>query len=140
VDWVGVNAYPGTWGPTLGRGVTLATGVRIATIKALSAMRHRFMRLAGIPSSVPIHITESGYPTGPGRSDHDQEAALRAVVSTVYADRITYNISDYCWFDLRDGASNVSNFQAHYGLMTDTYAPKPAFDVYRNLVASLATR
>jgi hypothetical protein len=140
VDWVGVNAYPGTWGPPLRRGVTLAAGIRIATIRALSTMRHRFMRLAGIPSSVPIHITESGYPTGPGRSDRDQAAALRAVVRTVYAYRTRDNISDYCWFDLRDDDSDVSNFQAQYGLMTDTYAPKPAFDVYRSLVASLATR
>jgi hypothetical protein len=98
------------------------------------------MPLAGITASVPIHVTESGYPTGPGRSDRKQATALRAAVETVFASRAKYNLNSYCWFDLRDADSDANDFQAQYGLMTDTYTPKPAFDVYRSLVAALSQR
>jgi hypothetical protein len=54
--------------------------------------------------------------------------------------RGTYNISDYRWFNLRDGDTTSPNFQTQYGLMTDEYVPKPAYGVYRDLVRQLSTR
>jgi hypothetical protein len=46
-------------------------------------------------------------------------------------------VTDYRWFDLRDADSASSSFEDQYGLMTDDYAPKPAFATYRSLVAKL---
>ncbi len=54
--------------------------------------------------------------------------------------RGTYNVSDYRWFNLRDGDSTSPNFQVRYGLLHDDYSEKPAFGVYRDLVAQLARR
>jgi hypothetical protein len=54
--------------------------------------------------------------------------------------RGTFNISDYRWFDLRDADTTSPNFQQQYGLMTDEYQPKPAFGLYRKLVAQLTAR
>jgi hypothetical protein len=137
LDWVGIDAYPGTWGPALRTNVELSGGVRQATLDALSSLRKAYMPLAHIPRTVPIHVSESGYPTGPGRAHERQSAVLQAAVRAVSDHRATYNVTDYRWFDLRDANSSSSSFEDQYGLMTDTYQPKPAFGAYRTLVSAL---
>jgi hypothetical protein len=138
VDWVGIDAYPGTWGPPLASGLSLGDAITQATAQALSATRLTEMPLARIPASVPIHVSESGYPTGPGRTDAMQVTALQAEVQSVVDYSATYNVNGYRWFDLRDADSASTSFEDQYGLMTDNYTPKPAFAVYQQLVASLS--
>lgn len=138
LDWVGLDVYPGTWGPPLTG--SLASGTTAAINSALAELRNLYLPLAGIPLSVPLHISESGYPTGPGRTPAMQVVAMRAAVGAVEAGRTTFNITDYRWFDLRDALSGTTDFQTQYGLMTDTYVPNPAFFAYRDLVARLGRR
>jgi hypothetical protein len=138
VDWVGVDAYPGTWGPALGR-TDLATGVRTATIDAMRTLRRKLLPAAGLPRAA-IHFAESGYPTGPGRSLARQQTVLRTAVKTVSAARKTYGVTDYRWFDLRDADSAAGSFESQYGLTRDDYSPKPAFFTYRDLIARLTAR
>jgi hypothetical protein len=138
LDWVGIDAYPGTWGPPLASRLALSQAVRQATVGALSALRQTYMPLGGIPASVPIHVSESGYPTGPGRTNAMQASVLQAAVQAVVDYSGQYNVSDYRWFDLRDANSSSTSFESQYGLMTDTYAPKPAFALYQQLVATLS--
>jgi hypothetical protein len=137
LDWVGLDAYPGTWGPALaGRGLAAQTTSFIGG--ALRALRGTYMPLAGIPQAVPLVVSETGYPTGPGRTDAMQVTVMKAAIKAVYHARGTYNITGLRWFDLRDADSSASTFESHYGLMRDDYSPKPAFGVYRTLVATLS--
>ena len=129
VDWVGADVYPGTFFPPA------QTSYRSAVINALDVLRECYMTIPGIPASVPIHITESGYPTGPGRSYEEQAKALREMVEAYVDFSGNYNVTDYRWFLLRDGNSDVPDFQQQYGLLRDDYSPKPAFGVYRDLIA-----
>jgi hypothetical protein len=135
VDWVGVDAYPGTWGPALAAGDP-ASAVRAATLDALRTLRRRLLPRAGL-SRVSLHVSESGYPTGPGRSETMQRTVLRAAVGAVADARATYGVTDYRWFDLRDADSTGPSFESHYGLTRDDYSPKPAFFTYRDLIARL---
>lgn len=135
LDWVGLDAYPGTWGPALTGSLT--TGTTSALDAAFKTLRNEYMPLAGIPAQVALHVSESGYPTGPGRTPAMQAQALTAAVNAVNAARATYNVTDYRWFDLRDANSSSQSFEDQYGLMTDTYQPKPAFAAYQNLIAQL---
>ena len=137
LDWVGVDAYPGTWGPPLG-GRGLAAESTSFMDRVLRALRVTYMPLAGIPHTVPLRVTETGYPTGPGRSEATQATVMKATVEAVYHARGTYNITGYSWFDLRDADSSSSSFESQYGLMRDDYSPKAAFGAYRALVASLS--
>jgi hypothetical protein len=136
LDWVGLDVYPGTFFPPAAQ--PDATGDFV--INALSQLRDCFMHDAGIPRTVPIHIEENGYPTGPGRSEADQQAALESMIGAASTYRGNYNVTDYFWFDLRDADSASPNFQQQYGLMHDDYSPKPAFGSFRSLVSRLSVR
>jgi hypothetical protein len=89
---------------------------------------------------VPIHVEENGYPTGPGRSYDRQAQSLETQVRAFHDFRGTYNVSDYRWFNLRDGDTSSPMLFQHFGLLEDDYDPKPAFGVYRRLVSQLARR
>jgi hypothetical protein len=137
LDWVGLDAYPGTWGPALaGRSLTAETTSFMDG--ALRVLRSTYMPLAGIPHTVPVRVSETGYPTGPGRTDAMQVTVMKAATEAVYHARARYNITGYRWFDLRDADSSSSSFESQYGLMRDDYSPKPAFGAYRALVARLS--
>jgi hypothetical protein len=93
------------------------------------------MPLAGFGRATPLRVEETGYPTGPGRTEAAQVRATREFVHAAVAYRGTYNISDFRWFGLRDNNSAGPNFQSFFGLLRDDYSPKPAYGVYRRLVA-----
>jgi hypothetical protein len=139
LDWVGFDAYPGTWGPPLAQGDPAEATISFMK-GALRALRTKYLPLAGIPARVPLHVSENGYPTGPDRSDAMQVAIMKAAVTAVYRARAKDNITAYRWFDLRDADSSSPNFESQYGLTRDDYSPKPAFAVYRELVAKLSGR
>lgn len=139
VDWVGLDAFPGTWGPALGPGDAAAATASFMNA-ALARLRSVYMPLARLPRSVSLRVTENGYPTGPGRTDAMQVTVMRAAVMAVYRDRRAYNVTGYRWFDLRDADSSSSSFESQYGILHDDYSPKPAFSVYRDLVAELEAR
>ena len=134
VDWVGVDLYPGTFF------VPSVSDYGNSMVEALASVRRCWMPLAGLGASVPIHVEENGYPTGPGRTEATQLAALDGFVRAVQAYRGTYNISRYSWFGLRDNDSNGSDFQSHYGLLRSDYTAKPAFGRYCRLVERFAGR
>jgi hypothetical protein len=141
-DFVGIDTYPGTYTP----GVLLPSSPPIADLgdaflEGLAQMRECYMPKAGFTRSTPIRIEETGYPTGPGRPDESAQArATAALVRTAVAYRGTYNISDFRWFGLRDNNSDGPDFQSFFGLLRDDYSPKPAFDVYRRLIARYGAR
>jgi hypothetical protein len=133
VDWVGLDVYPGTWGPAL-RSRRLGSGAKRATLEALAVLRERFLPLAGLDGA-RLHVSEAGYPTGPGRSARKQVRVLRAVARAVSEHRGAYGVTDFRWFDLRDADSASRSFEGQYGLVRDDYRPKPAFRSYRRLIA-----
>jgi len=134
VDWVGLDAYPGTFFPP----AEAPGGERDGVTNALSSLRDCYLPLAAIGLGTPIYVEENGYPTGPGRSEATQLAYLRSMVQAFSDLRGTYDVSDYRWFNLRDADSTSPNFQQHFGLLHDDYSPKPAFAAYRDLVAALS--
>jgi hypothetical protein len=134
VDWVGIDAYPGTWGPALPNG-SLDRAVRTATRRTVDTLRRQLLPAAGLPRT-PIIFAESGYPTDHAqRTEAQQAVALRAAVETVVQLRRSRGVIGYRWFDLRDADSSVPSFESQYGLTRDDYAPKAAFGVYRSLIA-----
>jgi hypothetical protein len=137
LDWVGIDAYPGTWGPAMPKG-PLATATARYMDDAFRELRRTYMPLARIPARVPLVVTENGFPTGSGRGEGSQAEVMRAAIKAAYASRRTYNVTGYRWFDLRDANSTSPSLEDHYGILRDDYTPKLAFGVYRSLVARLS--
>ena len=135
VDWVGLDAYPGTAFPPAEPSVG---GYGEAMVNALGVLRRCFMPYAHLGHRVAIRVTENGWPTGPGRTEAKQAQVLAEMVRTVNTYRGTFGVTDYQWFDLRDANSSSPNPQQRYGLLDDHDRPKPAFGVYRRLVAGLS--
>ena len=133
VDWIGLDAYPGTVFPPTESDLD---GYRDGMVNGMSTMRC-FARIPGISESVPMKIEENGWPTFPGRSRAMQADVLRTMVQAVHDFRGTYNVTDYRWFNLRDGDSSSTQPFQHFGLLDSAYNEKPAFEVYRSLVAAL---
>ena len=135
-DWIGLDIYPGTFVP----GRQVVRNLADAYLEGLAQMRECFMRKGGFGRDVPLRIEETGWPTGPGRTEAEQRRAVEAIVKTAHRYRGTYNITDLRWFGLRDNNSAGPNFQSFFGLLRDDYSRKPGFEAYRKLIARYGRR
>ncbi len=132
-DWVGLDLYPGTYVPP----AAAITNYGDAFLEALAQMRECYLPKAGFGTRFPIKIEETGWPTGPGRSEADQERILRQFVNTAHRYRGRYNLTDFRWFGLRDNNSSGPDYQSYFGLLRDDYSPKPGFYEYLTRVSKL---
>ena len=125
--------------PVLGARRQLPQGVR-------AGRRHAEARPdAARPArcAVPFWITENGVPTG-SLSGRAQAAALGELVRAAHAFSATFHITDYRWFNLRDSipappAGPPARSSPSTGLLRADYSAKPAFGVYRGLIARYGT-
>jgi hypothetical protein len=128
LSFVGVDYYPELFP---GR----ASSIPVATLQMLGTVRRCLMPRGGLGPDVPIWVTESGYDTTPGVVDGArQRRALEQIVGTIRRAARTFGVTDYRWFNLRDNDSSTTAFAETSGLLTDTYARKPAFAAYRRLI------
>jgi hypothetical protein len=128
LGFVGIDYYP-----ELVPGAV--SSIPAATLEMMARVRRGFMPLAGLGSRVPIWITENGYDTTPGKiTDSQQRATLLQMANTIRGAARTFNVTDYRWFNLRDNLSTTQAFAETSGLLTDSYARKPAFAAYRRLI------
>lgn len=132
-DWVGLDLYPGTYLPP----AAVISDYGDAFLEALAEMRECFMPLGGFGPRFPIRIEETGWPTGPGRSESEQKEILREFVLTAHRYRGAYGITDFRWFGLRDNNSQGPDYQSYFGLLRDNYSPKPGFYQYLTYVSKL---
>lgn len=91
----------------------------------------------GIPAGVPIHITETGWPTGPGHSEDDQARVIGTVAGTALELAADLHIDAYELFGLRDGLTSGPRMN-RFGLLRDDYSAKPAYDTVKRLVGAAA--
>ncbi|HVT66327.1 MAG TPA: hypothetical protein VHF26_01165, partial [Trebonia sp.] len=128
LDYAGLDIFPDVFRPIAHENLP---GV-------VTALLRRFRTViteAGLPDATPIHVTETGWPTGDGRSEDTQAQVLAAVADAVLASGT--GVAAYEWFGLRDGLS-TAGWTARFGLLHDDYTPKPAFAAVRHLIAGPA--
>lgn len=136
LDYVGVQLYPGLfWPPVL---VTQTVGE--ATLEALTLVRDCYMPNARLGRAFEVWVSENGYATNLGHSEGRQAAELVETLEAIHAYSGTLGISDYRYFNLRDNRPDGTDLFDNVGLLRADYSPKPAFDLYRELVSRLGTR
>jgi hypothetical protein len=125
LDFVGLDAFPDVFRPI----------ARPSLPGAVSALLERFRTVttaAGVPAAVPIHLTETGWPTGGERTEPAQADILAAVADAVLASDT--GVAAYEWFGLRDGLT-AGGWTTRFGVLRDDYTAKPAFAVLQRLIA-----
>ena len=127
LDYIGLDFFPDVFRPIA------PAGLDGAVQALLEAHRRDRLAPAGL-GHLPLVITEHGWPTGPGRPAERQAEVLRTVIDVVARNAQALNITGYIHHTLRDYRSAGSGLFHQFGLMTDDYTPKPAFDVYRDLI------
>ncbi|MGW7519554.1 hypothetical protein ACWGJ2_28580 [Streptomyces sp. NPDC054796] len=130
LDYVGLDFFPDVFRPVA------ADQLADAVAGLLRHHRDTVLTPAGL-GRLPLHITEHGWPTGPERSPERQAEVVRTVVGTVGAHARELRLSGYTHFALRDADSARTGLFHRFGLLTDDYAPKPAFAAYRELIDTL---
>ncbi|HSD23288.1 MAG TPA: calcium-binding protein [Solirubrobacterales bacterium] len=130
LDYVGLQAYPGLVYPP----VSAAASAGDDTVEALTLLRHCYMPQAGLGRGVDLWITENGFATNLGRSEADQDLALRSTLDAIYRYSGALGVTDYRWFNLRDNDSTGTDLFAAVGLLRDDYSEKPAFSTYRSYI------
>lgn len=133
LDYVALDFFPDVFRP-LPPHLTL----REAVHGVLQQFRQVSMPQAGIPATVPIHIGENGWPTSPTRSYTRQAEAIETIIRAVHEYWEVVNIHRYELFNLRDADSTQNDIFYQFGLLRDDYSPKPAFAVFKKLVAELS--
>lgn len=123
LDFVGLDMFPDVFRPIPEEKIGAGAQFLVRTLRSVT-------REAGICEHTPIHITETGWPTGHTRDEAKQGRILQTVAQAVSA---TGEVSVYELFALRDGISDGS-WQNGFGLLHDDYTPKPAFDAIRRLI------
>jgi hypothetical protein len=136
LDYVGVQLYPGLFVPPAL--VTETAGE--ATLEALTLVRDCFMPKAGLGSDVPIWVSEIGFATNLGHTEDRQAAELDETVRAVHALSGTLGVTDLRYFNLRDNRPDGADLFDDVGVLRADYSRKPAFGVYRSLIADLGTR
>ncbi len=134
LDYVGFDFFPDVFRPL--PHASEAT-LRAAVVGVLAHFRNVSLAAAHIPQTCPIHITEHGWPTGPGRSFERQAEVVEQVVRTIHEHREPFNITHYEHHTLRDANSSDPDLLSQLGLLRDDYQPKPAFERYCHLIAEL---
>ena len=137
LDYVGFDFFPDVFRRLAPDGEP--GGLRTSVEAVLKHFREVNLKTGGIPVSVPIHITENGWPTGAYRSYERQVSVLETIVSVLYQHRAVFNVTHYEYHALRDADSTKPELMYQFGMMRDDYTPKPAFDVYRRLIAEFGT-
>ncbi len=129
LDFAGLTMYPGSFA-----GPAPSTGELAARSTEMLASYRARLSAAGIPDTVPIRVSECGWPTGPGRGEQDQAEVLSTIVRTVADLRDELGVSHWELFTLRDADSGSQDVFGHFGILRDDYTPKPAYDALRMLI------
>ena len=127
--YIGLDMFPDVFRPVPDG------NVRAATRGLLAYHRGEILAPTGL-GHLPLRITEHGWPTGTDRSPARQAEVLRDVIETVVSVHEELKVTAYELFSLRDADSGGDGLYDRFGIMTDTYHPKPAFAAFQSLIAA----
>jgi len=135
IDYIGLDFYPDVFRPVALDGQP--NDLEQSVINVLRHFRNVNLKTGNIPLSVPIHITENGWATGENRTYERQAQVIEKVIRTILLIKDELNIDTYELFALRDTNTSNQNIFYQFGLLDDNYFPKPAFEVYRQLIKEI---
>jgi hypothetical protein len=128
LDYIGLDAFPDVFQPISRQNLSAAVTFLLQRFRTVTSE-------AGVPEATPIHITETGWPTGHQRTESAQAQVLATVADAVIASDT--GVRAYEWFGLRDGLT-AATWTARFGVLRDDYTAKPAFATIQHLIGQTA--
>lgn len=125
LDYLGVDFFPDVFFPIPFDKLAAAAPYLVRTFRETTSS-------AGVAADTPIHVTETGWPTGPERDEDKQASVLETVAEAVLG--AEFGVTAYEFFGLRDGRTGGS-WSERFGVLRDDYTAKPAFEAIRSLIA-----
>jgi polysaccharide biosynthesis protein PslG len=132
-DGLSIHTYSGAQSPMFDPG---SEGLQATVLPGIQAI-HGAQLAAG--DNTPLWITELGWQTQPGlyQAVSDQQQASYITTAFRAIQQLSY-VRAAVVYDLRDGP-DPTNYMDHYGLVTDTFAPKPGLAALTAVLANPAT-
>ncbi len=133
IDFVGHNFYIDVFEPPINPGE-----FRSRVRAVLRQLRDHDLPAAGLPASVPIRVTENGWPTGSNpltgeqRTDARQAEAIASIIDTVDTNAADLNVTHYMLFGLHDADTGQPGLFHHFGILDSDYHPKPAYAIFHD--------
>ena len=87
--------------------------------------------------SVPIYITEMGYPTYSGQGGRSQDAAADDMARFLLLASTRSHVKAVWWYGFRDQGLDPANKEHHFGIYDYQFAPKPAAHALRDVTRLL---
>ncbi|MHB1711077.1 MAG: cellulase family glycosylhydrolase [Acidimicrobiales bacterium] len=138
VNWVGVDAYPGTYYPAPSSSLDPTDPGAIPSAEVahiLSTVRRRLMPKAGLGATIPLGFSEIGWATYPPvRTDAEQAHLLDAFAAGACQAAAADNVRFFQWYNLADSAGPTGGSSLNFGLLNVNFSPKPAFVAYQNMI------
>lgn len=140
VNWVGVDAYPGTYYPAPSPSLDPTdpgASASAEVVHILSTVRHRLMPKAGLGAAIPLGFSEIGWATYPPvRTDAEQAHLLDAFTTGACEAATVDNVRFFQWYNLTDPPGGIGGTASPLamGLMHADFTPKPAFGAYQNVI------
>jgi hypothetical protein len=128
VDYVGLDFFPDVFRP-------LPPDRLPAAVAGLVRSVRESARGAGLPDAAALHVTETGWPTGPDHSEQQQALTLAAVADAVLSRAAEVNLDTYEIFGLRDGLTSGPRMN-RFGVLRDDHSAKPAWAELQRLIAA----
>ncbi|MFG1781695.1 hypothetical protein ACGFIU_04595 [Rhodococcus oryzae] len=129
LDYIGLDAFPDVFHPIPHDRLAASVTYLLERFRSVTTE-------SGVPESTPIHVTETGWPTGADRDEATQRIVLETVADAALHSGV--GVTAYEFFGLRDGHSDAE-WTSRFGLLRDDYTPKPAFHAVRDLIAGRST-
>lgn len=126
VDYLGLDFFPDVFRPVSPADLPGAVAYVLRSFRdSASAI--------GVPASAPIHVTETGWPTGPEHSEEDQARVIGAVAAAALELAVELRVDTYELFGLRDGLTGGPRMN-RFGILRDDYSAKPAYGAVKRLI------
>ncbi|QAY58667.1 hypothetical protein ET475_00695 [Microbacterium protaetiae] len=126
LDYIGLDAFPDVFR-------RIPEDQLPGAVRFLVESLRRVTTEVGVPERIPIHITETGWPTDRERDEATQARVMLTVATTILDSDL--GVTAYEFFGLRDGLT-AGTWHSRFGLLHDDYTPKPAFGAVRDLIAA----
>ncbi|QIS14548.1 hypothetical protein [Nocardia arthritidis] len=124
VDFFGLHTYPNPASAATPIGDYLEAG----ELQGMASARC-WMAYIGLPITLPIDITEVGYPTPTGPAGYEAQAEFwQRILAAVSLFRGAYGVRSLYFYELTDVPNLIPGLSG-FGLFTDQGDPKPALDV-----------